>query len=612
MDFDVEPLSHQPRPLTKNPIPQSPDRLPEWQNNQQRPQRGYRNFFLITSGLILLAIGVFLLVFFRSGHFTEQDVELTIDGQREISSGTLVEYKVTYKNNTKNALENAQLTFFYPTDAIPFHDGEVVNNNTELLKLGTIDPASTSEKIFQAILVGDRGAIKNASANLTYTPQSIRSSFKKDATLSTTITSLAVPLTLVAPPNIVPNQPISYLLDYRNQSGEDLTGLRLVFDFPDGFRIRSAKPQPTSGTMWQLGTLKAGDGGRISVDGIIQGNQQENKSISVTLQKKIATPSGDKYVDFEKTQTGSVISTPPLSLDVSVNSGNDYVAHLGDNLQYSIRYANNSSVDIVGLTLNTKLDGAMFDISTVKSEGFFDSRTNIITWNSSAVSDFNTLRPGKSGTVTFNVAVKASFGGAVGASNSILKVSSTFSTPNVPDGIGVDSVSITKDLTTRISGQPSFTQTGLIRDEELGASGPFPPKLDQQTVFTVRWRITNPSNDLTGTRITAQLPPGVSWVGKTRVSASQPQPTYDDRSSIISWNVGTVPGGTGLSFPIYEADFQVAITPSVNQVGSIVTLLRSINFETTDSLTRENFVRSAIDLTTGNIADGGSNGIVVQ
>ncbi len=569
-------------------------------------------------GFSLLILLTIALVFFFLGResFSEGKVDLKIEGPQEISAGASVSYKITYANNNKISLSDVKLSFFYPPDAIVTRDNNVLNVTNENFDIGGLKSGESGEKTLTAFVVGDRGNIKTARATLTFKPSNLSSIFKKEASLAITITTLAVPITLVAPPTVINGQNISYLIDYRNQSGGDLQDLRFQVRYPSGFKSSQYSPQPTTRSqgqdIWVISVLKQGEGARITIQGALSGNERETKTISVVLQKKIATAAGDSYVDFEKTEASSVIATPLLSVGLVVNDSPDYTAHAGDLLRYKADLKNNSNSSITGLSFSVHLDGNMFDFASVRSNGFFDSRVGTIYWNSSTISALNNLGANQSAMVEFEASLKSSFSGGLGARESFVKATAHLETPNVPADLDIDKLTADSELITRISSSPTFVQKVLLNDSVFGSSGPFPPKVNSKTAFTIRWDLVNPSSDLSSAKITATLMPGVVWEERARVSGSQPQPVYDARQGTVIWDLGTLPAGIGVSFPQYEADFQISITPSVNQAGGPVPLLKNVSFEGTDTFTKERILRTIPDVTTSNVSDSSASGNVQE
>ena len=166
------------------------------------------------------------------------------------------------------------------------------------------------------------------------------------------------------------------------------------------------------------------------------------------------------------------------------------------------------------------------------------------------------------------------------------------------------------ELVTKITTQPTFDQKLYYNDAAFGSTGPMPPKVGQETVFTVRWRIANPGNPLANAKITATLPTGVTWKNVIGVGAGLNQPTYNKNSSQITWDLGSIPQGVGISSDKYELAFQVSVKPAANQIGNEILLLRSISLSGTDSFTEQSIIVNAGDLTTSNTVDQPGNGIV--
>ena len=606
MDFQIEPL----QPNTVKPQPETK----RWVWDAFGVIKSFIKTKYIVAGLGLILIIALISFFLGRGSFSESGIELKIEAPTEITGGELVTYKITYENNNAVSLSDVKLNILYPSDSIVVQDGEIASLTAENFDIDTIDSNDSGEKELSAYLVGERGNVKPLKATLTYKAGDLNSTFQKEVILATTITSLAVPITLVATPTIVSGQNTSYFIDYRNQADQDFENLRFLVKYPDGFTPRRFVPEPTSRAqgqaVWDIARLKQGDGSRITIEGTLSGNEREAKIITVTLQKKITTPSGDIYIDFEKSEASSIISTPLLALDLMLNNSTDYVAHLDDTLRYKINFKNNSSTDITGLRLSVRLEGSMYDFATVKSEGFFDSRQNTIFWNASNIPILNLLPRGQTGTAEFSVRVKRNFSGGLGAQDSFVKINAHLETQNVPPELDLQELTADNDLITRISTSPTFDQQILLNDSVFGSSGPFPPIVDQKTVFTVNWGLVNPTNDLSQTKIVATLEPGVTWENQKRTNGTGIEPVYDARLNAVVWDLGTLPAGTGVNFPKFEAFFRISIVPSVNQVNRSVPLLRDIRFEGVDSFTKEKITRTIHDAGTNNVDDGSGSGNV--
>jgi len=501
---------------------------------------------------LLLAIVSFLSFWFGSPSFSESGVKLEIEGPTQVSVGDEVVYKLKYSNTTKLDLNNMIFKFTYPEDSVVLKNGVVATNLSETFTVEQLSPGQETIKEFKAFLLGDRGNIKTAKAEISYKAGDLRTPFEKNASLSTTIIGLPISLTLSAPPNSVPGQMVNYVLDYRNESGDDIVDLRFEFDYPDGFSVQKTTPTPNTGNyVWTVPVLKNSKGGRISITGTLNGKEGETKNVSVVLKRKI----GDQYVNYEKAETSSTIANPLLGTEISVNNSSDYSAFPGDDLNYEINYSNNSNYNLIGMNLTVKLEGEMYDISGLDTKGgYYDGSNGTILWNAGTVSDFSNLAPNKNGQVSFRIKLKNSIpSGSSGSKNLFVRASARLSTPNVPSSVGGDEIFSDTSLVTKISAQPTLKQLVYYNDSAFGSSGPLPPEVGKETSFTIHWQVINPGNDINGVKISGILPTGVNWKSLVSVGSGQPEPIFNKNTSEVVWNLGVLPQGVGVIGPKYEA-----------------------------------------------------------
>ncbi len=534
---------------------------------------------------------------------------MEIEGPNQVSVGDEVIYKLKYSNDTKLDLNNMTFKFIYPDDSVVLKDGMVTKDLSETFTLDQLSPGQKAEIEFKAFLVGDRGNIKTAKVELSYQAGDLRTIFQKTTSISSTIIGLPVSLTLSAPPNSVPGQAVSYVLDYRNESSNDIYDLRFEFDYPDGFSVQKYTPSPNMGNyVWLIPVLKKGNGGRISITGPLNGKEGETKNILVVLKRKI----GDQYVNYEKAETSSVIANSLLNAELLVSDSSDYSAFAGDDLNYTVKYSNSSNYNLVGVNLAIKLEGEMYDISSLDTKGgYYDNSSSTITWNASTVSDFANLSPNKKGQLSFRVKLKNSIpSGATGSKNLFVRASARLSTPNVPSGVGGDEVFAETNLVTKISTQPTLKQTVYYNDPAFGSAGPLPPEAGKETAFTIHWQITNPGNDMNGVRISGILPAGVSWKSVVSVGSGQPEPTFNSSTSEVVWNLGVLPQGVGVTGAKYETSFQIILKPATSQKGSPAVLTKDSKLSGQDTFTKQNIIVPVRDISTSDLVDRPNEGIV--
>jgi hypothetical protein len=565
--------------------------------------------YLVLIAFVLLIVAISS--FWVSGpSFREGDVVLKIEGPTQVSGGQEVIYKLKYENNTRSVLRDLNLVFYYPEGSTSIIDGKVEQDRIEDFDIDELGPGEKGEKEFSLFLIGERGNIKVAKATLSFKAGSLTSSFEKNVSFSTTIVDTPITLTLGSPPSAVSGGTINYILDYRNGSDEDANDLVLEFDYPDGFSPQDFNPAPAGGNnTWQVKSLKKGSGGRISISGKLTGKEGESKVVTVNLKRKI----NDEYVDYQKVSAATVISNPVLGVSIMVGESSDYSASVGDRLNYTVNYKNNSNITFTGMNLSVKLEGDMYDFSTLDTRGgFFDDSTKTITWNSTSVPEFINFFPSISSQIKFSLALKSSFPSAVpGDSNDrFVKATATLSTPNLPTGYEGNLVSVSASTTTKIGTQPAFNISTYYNDPVYGSTGPWPLRVGEETYFTVHWILTNPGNDVENVKIISKLFPGVDWTGTVTTTGGLQNPIYNSNTGEVIWNIDKLPYGTGVASQKYEASFRIKVRPSSVQRGSVVNFMESAQFTGTDSFTKQPIVVNRNSISSNNLTDKPREGSV--
>jgi hypothetical protein len=530
--------------------------------------------------LFVVSIGS---LWWGGNNFSSSAVTITLEAPEHTVSGDEITYVVRWKNQTGVALTNLRFRLFWPEDTVILADGNPTTPESEGFTIDRIEAGAEGTHEFKAFLLGPEGAVKTADLNVIFQAGSLKSDFKKDVKAVTTITDTPVRLTLTAPPTAVAGETVQYILDVRNETETDLTDLRVEFDLPDGFVPAEATPKPSEGSgIFMISALKAGEGTRIRISGALQGAEREAKTVQVVLKRNF----NGQYIDYVRESTTTMLTSPLLSVRISPSAGRDYVAPPGDKISYAVTYRNDSSYTFTGMTLAVKLEGTMFDLSTVEVDGgFFDGSTNTVVFDSSGVSGLAQLHAG--------------FVGGGGSSNFFVKTTARLSTANIPSGLEGPEIVALDALVTKISTQPSVLQS-VLYDNGAG-EGPVPPQSGQETLFTVRWQITNPGNDIRDAKFTAILPPGVTWKDAAQAVVGGTAPTFDQNANRVTWNVGTVPFLTGAGMPRFEALFKVAIRPASNLVGQSVPLVTQATLTGTDGFTQQAVEVRVRDVSTSNI-----------
>jgi hypothetical protein len=257
----------------------------------------------------------------------------------------------------------------------------------------------------------------------------------------------------------------------------------------------------------------------------------------------------------------------------------------------------------------------MYDFSNFTSNGSLNSLTNTVTWSQANDSDLALLNPGQSGSVQMGLNIKKSFP-TNGGKNYKLKVQATITSPTIPQNTSASSTIGMASLQNKIGGLINITSNGYRNDLGSGITnnGPYPPQVNQQTQYTIHWKITNYSTDVSNVTVSAYLQPGSVWTGQVKSNINI-LPTYDSTTGLVTWVIPGLSAGVGVNSPQAEAVFQIANTPSVNQVGQQVTLIGQTNLTALDTFTGQQ-LQSSVDQVTSYLGNDSSvsnySGIVVQ
>jgi hypothetical protein len=279
---------------------------------------------------------------------------------------------------------------------------------------------------------------------------------------------------------------------------------------------------------------------------------------------------------------------PALSLEQTINDSTNLVANPGDNLNFKIKYQNNSTVAIPAVKIVSRFDTKVLDFYALdlKSKGNFDASSNSIIWDQTNTPGLELINPGQSGELIFSAKVNETEKMPLKNYNdknfAIVNVVSIDSS-NTPLALIDQQVKDSLQAVVKINSKMTISSKGYYQDNYLPNSGPIPPIIGQTTTFTIHWDITNSSNDVEDVKVEAVLPSSVEWVNKYKPASSILH--YDMLTRKLTWDVGKLASGTGILTPAKNIVFQLALTPSATQLNQVVELLKAATISGRDVYT---------------------------
>ena len=553
--------------------------------------------------ILIIASIVFLVVVILSGigfyfwltSFKKSRVDFNISGPNQAASGEQVTYQISYWNNTNQILQNAGLTVRYPQESVVMGVKRLLNTD-----LGNIGIGGGGKVEVSLPFVGPDKSIQKLQAVLSYKPQNTASTFENEAIKEVAINGSAISIDFKTPETVLPNVRNVYVIHYKNNTDEVFKNVSIEASYPQDFNFVSSDRVPAkSNNVWNLGDLNPNEEGNITVLGILRNTESANFELAIGVRES------DKFFKFSRSSAQINLAASPLQVDISVNNQPSITVNPGDFLQFKIGYKNNTSIALSDVVLKAKLDGLMYDFSSLKTKGFYSGSDNTITWNAGNTAEFKNLEPAATGEVEFQITVKPRYVvRTFRDKNFLLQVLATMETPTVPPSLAVKLLSISSDLALKVNTKAELKTKGYYYDAVIKNSGLLPPKVGKTTTYTIHWQVTNHSNDLDKVIVKTVLPEGVSWLNK-KAGAGVATLEYNDRTSELTWNIGKLPAGTGVLLDPYEVIFQVALTPSINNINTIMPVISDSNLTAEDVFTGINITASAPALKTDMPDDSG-------
>ena len=542
----------------------------------------YITYIMIALVLLGAAIaGLFYILRQPSGG-DRAEVGLSIEAPEEITSGDEVVFSVKYRNATRVPLTDAELFFRYPDGAVPFGNPD---QRIESFSIGTVGPLSAGTHEFRAYLIAQKGSTLQAGAELAYKSVGV-SSFRKTVDVSVYVANIPFLLNFTVPQKAVSGERITYFLKYINLGRRAYPGTFIRLRYPDGFAYLSAEPAPTEGQQsWDIGEVAERGEGLLTIQGMLTGNEGDTRKVRA----EIGFMRGEKFFAYTESSFETVIAPSPLSVAIEITEPLSGISNLGGRVLGRIRYKNNTDVPIKDVVVKAEFSGEMFKKRSIAAErGFFDSARNTMLWTPANVKELLFLDPGREYALLFQAALADAFPiQQAQDTNFTARITATIESINAPPYLALNKITSTAFADIKMETVPLFTSQGFYYDDVSGIvnSGPIPPKVDTQTLYTVHWRIAVPANDLENVEARATLPTGVTPTGQTRSFYVDSVPSFNEITGEVAWFIPRVPANTGITSPAYEAVFQIALTPSLTQLGQTVELIRESQLVAVDAFT---------------------------
>ena len=554
----------------------------------------------------VLAGGAAVYMIYSGGNIvSSSNVSIDANGPIYVDGGQPARFNFTIRNQNSISLEAADLIFDFPPNT---YSSEGASLTRTRITLGDLESGAAVNKSLDIVFFGLENEEKKIIANLEYRFAESNATFVKSKDYSVKISKSPLGLSLTVPKDAVSGQKISIKIAVISNSESTAKNLKVEMKYPPGFRFNGAEPNPSKGnSVWTLGDLGSSQKSNITIEGTIDGENSEERTFTAAVG---TTGDDGNLKPFGTASEKVAIKKSPLNLTVFINGKDDSssVSYAGEMIRVDLTWVNNLSSSIKDAQIELEIKGEAYDQRSVSvTKGAYRSYDNKAVWNSASLKDLASIAPGSSGKAQLGFSIKNPLpiykqgdkDFSISAEAKIIGVgtSDEFENKQVTD-------SLQKEI--KIGSKLQAVGKTLHYSGSLKNSGEIPPKVGEETTYTIVWSLANNANDLSDAKITASLPPYASKESLTSPEDSDLQ--FDGKNATLTWNVGDVPAGTGIIMPAKEIAFQISFTPSLSQVGETPVLVNKAVVEARDAFTDENISAEIPALTVNLSGDPQSKG----
>lgn len=536
---------------------------------------------IVSAALILLGTGALFYFLKNKAAFREKDILFKVEYPQQVSNGEEQSIIIKYGNFSRVGLKGAIISF-QRADAIKI----IGDGSFALAKqwdLGTLDPGKSGQIEIPIRIFGSEGSGYFIESVFQYIPENFNSVFKISRSEKINVAPALIQTSLSAPADLPSGHKVEYNIKCENTSEDDYSDLILRLEYSSGFSFESAyvagefdasEIEIDKGNNIPIEALASGEEIKYIITGVLSGDVGRGEIIRV----KIGFEEGGKFYSYDEEELSTMIRESEILIAQTIGDGIEN-ADAGDAVYFNLLIKNTSETGLTGVEVKSILEGSVIDFASIKAEKGFVNSENAILWNSSGVPQLAYFLPSQEIELSFSLKVK-NYLPIAGAGTKNFSFSSTPSAKAV-------------ELSEEISGNPALikinsklvlAEKGFYWEEgKFKNSGPMPPRVGQTTTYTIHWQLINLSNDSNNVKVAAVLPAGAGWSGST--SAANGTINFDSITRTVIWDVGTIPANVGIKLPVYEAVFQVSITPSQSDIGKSPSILGQAEARGTDSFT---------------------------
>ncbi|MFA5933803.1 MAG: hypothetical protein WC795_01080 [Candidatus Paceibacterota bacterium] len=566
----------------------------EWSHKEEGPKQNFmaklspsifKKFFIWSIVFFVAVLGFVAYKFYGGGNAVSNDnIDINILGNAFTAGGEELPLQIEVVNKNTVPLDFSSLVIEYSKGG-----GDQTKDIVRIRKdLGTILAGRTANENIKLTLYGEQGSIKDVKATLEYRVAGSNAIFVKERHYSITINSAPLSISINAPNTASSNQQFTLNIKATLNASKPAQNMLVRVEYPPGFQFASANPKPDfSNNAWSIGDLAQGAEKNISIIGSLYGEDGDERSFRAYAGEGDKTDQSSIAVIYNSLLHSVTIKKPFLEAKLIVNGQDqkDFVVSGTTPIRAEIVWTNNLPTRIDDVQITARVTGNALDSNSISPlGGFYDSKNGQIIWDKNTSKELATIEPGETGKLSFTFSpLPLLTGSQTIISDPSIMVAIDIKGSQLSESQNAAEINNSDTKIIRIATSLDLAARALYSSGAFTNTGPIPPKADTETTYTIVWTMANSANPVSDAEVRAALPVYVRFLGT--VSPAGEDVSFDVSSRQVIWKAGSVPRGAGFSGVAREVSFQVGLTPSITQVGSVPILVSESTLSGTDTFT---------------------------
>jgi hypothetical protein len=518
-----------------------------------------------------------------------------------ITTGDISTLTFEFENSSNETIRNAQLSINLP-EHFKLTEIETQEQTTGQLSfaLGNIAPNDYGYIHIKGVMFGDVDGEQIFTTSLSYTYSENNLSDTKINEHIFSPSRSALELELKLPETLVAYQELEGRIIYKNTGTMEFPKVVIDPQWPADFTLLSSSPSIQSDGLFHVNEIEAGEEGVIEFTGRLGSELNSTFSFDPSF--------SFEEISYKQTSLVDTVTIVPSPLQLThAISGNSIIP--GESAEFEAIYKNVSDFELSDITFKIKSDTDIFSQSGITSGTYSNG---YLMFNKT----IDKLAPGEQGSLTMTVPIKSSISRSAIDTYSNIQVETvsycdfSFTPDKALINVNTKGSEFTLPLTSPII-LNSFARYWGPNGDQLGR-GPVPPITDETTKYWIFWNISGTTNELSELKLEADLGQNVTLTGRQSISKGS---AIEQTDGVVKWSIDKLEPTLPPTSQVVGIAFEVAITPSQDQVGTVPMLIGQTRISAKDNLTGEYISNYASAVTTELLYDTKAaqyGGVVIQ